>query len=107
MKKHYKELLLKDRYFSGLEKQKIDRYRLNYPLILPFDFRVNSHAGYRICKTILEKELTVYDISKKLLKRFNTENNYLIKTGIWESWLFSDEEGFFFDSKEMINPWWA
>lgn len=107
LKKHYKELLLKDRYFSGLEKQKIDRYRLNYPLILPFDFRVNSHAGYRICKTILEKELTVYDISKKLLKRFNTENNYLIKTGIWESWLFSDEEGFFFDSKEMINPWWA
>ena len=60
-------------------------------MILPFDFRVNSHAGYRICKTILEKELTVYDISKKLLKRFNTENNYLIKTGIWESWLFSDE----------------
>ena len=52
LKKHYKELLLKDRYFSGLEKQKIDRYILDYPLLLPFDFRINSYAGYRICKEI-------------------------------------------------------
>ncbi len=107
LKKHYKELLLKDRYFSGLEKQKIDRYILDYPLLLPFDFRINSYAGYRICKEILKKNLDIYDISKNLLKRFNTENNYLIKNGIWGSWLLSDEENFFFDSDEMINPWWA
>lgn len=107
LKRFHRELLLESRYFLGLEKQKVNRYMLTHPLLLPFNFRTNSYEGYSICKEILEKGLEVYDLSKKLLKRFNTENNYLINTGIWGSWLLSDEENFFYDSQEMINPWWA
>lgn len=104
----YKESILKeDRYFNALLKEKdVERYMIYHSDIVLFDFRVNSNEGYRVCKRVLENNLDVYDLSKKLAERLNYRTNYLNQSGIWGSWILADEcEDFFFDEDGIVNPW--
>ena len=107
LKKYQKSLLTENRYFDGLSKQlDVNRYELDYPMLLPFDYRVNSNEGYRICKEILENEFDLYDLSKRMMQNFNKKSNYLISTGIWGSWLLL-QNSFFVDNNGDVSPWWA
>ena len=108
LKENLENLRGQKRYFDGLEKcNNIKRYKLPFPILVTFNFRVNSNESLRICKKIISNQLDIYELSKKLMQRL-TSNNYLMQTGLWGSWLLSDEnQDFFYDENQEINPWWG
>lgn len=107
IKENWIKLVDENRYFDGLIKwNTMKRHELKYPFLLPFEFRINSNEGFRICKSILLKQGSIYEISKKMMTGLTSKNNYLIKSGIWGSWLLKDED-YFWDEEKNVNPWMA
>lgn len=108
LKKNKQKLLSESRYFEGLVKQNEEnRYQLPYPLMIAFDFRVNSNEGFRICRNVIKNNLDIYEISREMIKKLY-KNNYLVQTGIWGSWLLNNKStDFFYDENKEINPWWG
>ena len=105
----YKACLMHEkRYFDGLAKQKeIKCHELSYTLLIAFNFRANSNEGFRICKRVIENNLDINIISKRLMKKL-CRNNYLVQTGVWGSWLLDEEvQDFFYDERKEVNPWWG
>lgn len=107
LRKYQEDILKADRYFMVLEKNMdIKRYKMPYPCIVLYDFRVNSNEGFRICKNIIEKQLNVYELSTKLALSLMYKENYLNRTGIWASWILPDSGvDFFYDENENVCPW--
>lgn len=107
LKKYKDNILQKERYFEALlEEQCIQRYRKLDSDILLYDFRVSSRETFRICKNIIENDLNMYDLSRKLAIRLKNKNNYLNKSGIWGSWLLAEQcDDFFYDEEGIVNPW--
>lgn len=104
------EVVLKNenRYFEGLEKvEETKRYTPPYPILIMFNFRANSNERLRICKHVIENQLNIYDLSKKVLPDLIC-SPYLTETGLLGSWIIPSEvENFFYDEKREINPWWG
>lgn len=108
LKKWEEELRKGDRYFNILDKvDDIKRYRLPYPMLVLFNFRANSNEGFRICNIVITEELDIYELSQRL-QSYLTKSEYLVKTGLWGSWLIPPEIGeFYYDEKQGVNPWWG
>ncbi len=108
LKRWEKELKGKDRYFKVLDKQEnIRRYRLQYPVLILYNFRANSNESFRICKIIINNNLDIYELSRQLLLKL-VNSDYLVKTGLLGSWIIPSEIGdFFYDENKEINPWWG
>lgn len=105
---HYEELVHADRYFDVLfELADITKYQFSYPLYLPFDFRVNSEEGFRICKNVIEKQLDIYEITGWMIKRMKAQNSYLMKSGLLGSWIIPNEKADFYYEDGKVNPWFA
>lgn len=82
LKRWEKELKGKDRYFKVLDKQEnIRRYRLQYPVLILYNFRANSNESFRICKIIINNNLDIYELSRQLLLKL-VNSDYLVKTGL-------------------------
>lgn len=107
LEEHQNELKEKERYFESLlEVEGIKRYKLPYPLLLPFDFRINSESGFRVCKNVIENELDTYAISEKMIKRMVSKNNHIIKKGYLASWIIPPKySDFYYGEDGMVNPW--
>ena len=106
--RYYDELKMEDRYFEKLLKiQEVKRFKLSYPMLLPYDFRINSDNGFRVCKSILDGKLNIYDISEKMLKKVFGKGNYLWKNGMLASWIIPPENSDHFYNAEdgTANPW--
>lgn len=97
-----------NRYFSVLDKQAgIRRYRLPYPVLALYNFRVNSNESFRVCNNIISNNLDIYELSQKLLLKL-VNSDYLVKTGLLGSWILPTEMGeFFYDENKEVNPWWG
>lgn len=108
LKKHIAILRKGNRYFDMLEKQEgVKRYSLPYPILILFNFRANSNENFRVCKNIIENNLDIYDLSKKLYLQF-INSPYLVQTGLWGSWIIPREYGdFFYDENKEVSPWWG
>lgn len=108
IKKREKELENADRYFKVMEKlPDIKRYRLPYPLLILYHFRANSNEGFRVCRNIITNQLSVDDLSLKLLPRL-INSKYLVKTGLLGSWIIPRETSdFYYDEELEINPWFG
>lgn len=104
--KYEEDILKETRYFQALEKKGLTtRYDLRHPCILEYNFRVNSNEGFRVCKHIVEHNLNVYELSKKLARALIDKAGYLSKTGLLGSWILPEE--FFVDEEKRYNPWWG
>lgn len=108
LKKHWEDVRKENRYFEGLKRQSdIKEYRLPYPMLIAFNFRVNSNESMRICKDVIINQLDIYELSQKLMRKLYC-GNYLVQTGLWGSWLLADEyQDYFYDENKEINPWWG
>lgn len=96
-----------NRYFDVLHNSKqLKRYKLPYPLLLPFIFKAYSNSTFRVCKCILENNLDIYQISERYLKNITYKNSYLMRTGLLESWIIPvDKTGYYYDEDNTVNPW--
>lgn len=109
LRKHRKALQRETRYFNVLEEEAgIKRYDLPYPILILFNARVDSNEGLRICRHIIENQLSIYELSKRTLLGLIHRNSYLMQTGLLGSWIIPSETGdFFYDENREINPWWG
>lgn len=108
--KLYKEAILqKERYFEALlEEKNVSRYQDENLNILLFDFRVNSRETYRVCKNVIENNLDIYVLSRKLAEKIKRSNNYLSTSGILGSWILAEAyDDFFYDEDGIVNPWFG
>ncbi len=103
------EILQAERYFHALcEDDSVERYTLPNFCTLLYDFRASSNVNYRICKSVINKNLDIYELSLKLSDHLRYRENYLNKTGLMGSWILGNSyEDFFRDEDGNVNPWWG
>ncbi|MCX4350765.1 MAG: hypothetical protein OSJ60_03925 [Lachnospiraceae bacterium] len=103
------EVLQAERYFHALcEDDSVERYTLPNFCTLLYDFRASSNVNYRICKSVINKNLDIYELSLKLSDHLRYRENYLAKTGLMGSWILGNSyEDFFRDEDGNVNPWWG
>lgn len=103
------EILQAERYFHALcEDDSVERYTLPNFCTLLYDFRASSNVNYRICKSVINKNLDIYELSLKLSDHLRYKENYLNKTGLMGSWILGNSyEDFFRDEDGNVNPWWG
>lgn len=108
LKKYRENIRENNRYFEGLLNQKeVKRFRLPYPMLIAYDFRANSSMGFKVCKSVLNNQLNVYELSEKFMAKL-IKKNYLTETGLLRSWIMPVEsELFFYDESGKVNPWWG
>lgn len=109
LKKRREMVTQEERYFYALEgDQSVERYILPSFCTLLYDFRVNSHVSYHVCKNVVEKNLNIYELSTGLSNILRKKGNYLNRTGLMESWMLGNTyEDFFWDEDGKVNPWWG
>ncbi len=106
--KYYDELKSEGRYFDKLLKiPEVNRFKLSHPMLLPYDFRANSDNNFKVCKSILENKLNIYDISEEMLKKVFGRDSYLRKNGLLASWIvpWENAEPFYYAEDGTANPW--
>lgn len=105
--KYKKEIESEDRYFRALNKiPNLKRYKLPYPIMLPYNFRANTNCNFRVCKSIIENKLDIYEISAEVVRKMAHTDSYLVKTGLLESWIIPFENAdFYYDEDNKVNPW--
>jgi spore coat polysaccharide biosynthesis protein SpsF (cytidylyltransferase family) len=107
LKKYMNELKNTERYFYVLkERTDIKRYKMPYPLMLPYDFRINSNNNYRVCRNVIENKLDIFEMSNNMIGNIKSRNSYLSQTGLLASWIIPSEySDFYYEEDGTVNPW--
>lgn len=108
LKKKFHEIVTADRYFHPLLNAKdVKRLKLETPLIF-HNCRANNYLGYIFVKQIIENKLDVYELTKNLICKLNSNNSNFYNNGILTSWILGDSaREFFYDINGDVNPWWC
>jgi spore coat polysaccharide biosynthesis protein SpsF (cytidylyltransferase family) len=108
LRKFEKEARKEVRYFNAflkLPNHVIKRYQANIEPF-PMNLRANNVLRFNVCKTMVENNISLNTLKSNIYSRLFSDDNYLVSTGILNSWIFNAKYNIpFQEMSGDFNPW--